>query len=99
MAETTAGIRTFRGEDREQVLALAPRLTEGVAPWRDPAAGGQRRGQGHCSPAGLSPRPARDANPDGEQLRAIALTACPVSWPAPAWTATLGWRISGNGAI
>ncbi len=38
MAETTAGIRPFRGEDREQVLALAPRLTEGVAPWRDPAA-------------------------------------------------------------
>jgi len=38
MAQTTAHIRPFRGEDREQVLALAPRLTEGVAPWRDPAA-------------------------------------------------------------
>jgi ribosomal protein S18 acetylase RimI-like enzyme len=31
------GVRPFRPEDREQVLALAPRLTEGVAPWRDPA--------------------------------------------------------------
>ena len=28
-------IRPARPEDREGVLALAPRLTEGVAPWRD----------------------------------------------------------------
>ena len=33
-----AQIRPFRPGDRSQVLALAPRLTEGVAPWRDPAA-------------------------------------------------------------
>src|SRR5215472_658547 len=31
-------IRPFRPGDRSQVLALAPRLTEGTAPWRDPAA-------------------------------------------------------------
>ena len=30
------GVRAFRPEDREQVLALAPRLAEGVASWRDP---------------------------------------------------------------
>jgi ribosomal protein S18 acetylase RimI-like enzyme len=30
------GVRPFRPEDRQQVLALAPRLTEGVASWRDP---------------------------------------------------------------
>jgi ribosomal protein S18 acetylase RimI-like enzyme len=33
-----AEIRPFQPGDRSQVLALAPRLTEGVAPWRDPAA-------------------------------------------------------------
>jgi ribosomal protein S18 acetylase RimI-like enzyme len=32
-----AKIRPFQPGDRSQVLALAPRLTEGVAPWRDPA--------------------------------------------------------------
>jgi Acetyltransferases len=31
-------IRPYRDEDRDAVLALAPRLTEGVAPWRDPGA-------------------------------------------------------------
>jgi ribosomal protein S18 acetylase RimI-like enzyme len=31
-------IRPYHPEDRSQVMALAPRLTEGVAPWRDPAA-------------------------------------------------------------
>ncbi len=31
-------IREYSPADREAVLALAPRLTEGVAPWRDPAA-------------------------------------------------------------
>jgi ribosomal protein S18 acetylase RimI-like enzyme len=31
-------IRPFRPGDRRQVLALAPRLTEGIAPWRDLAA-------------------------------------------------------------
>jgi ribosomal protein S18 acetylase RimI-like enzyme len=36
MTKTPARIRPFRPEDREQVLALAPRLSEGVAPWRDP---------------------------------------------------------------
>jgi ribosomal protein S18 acetylase RimI-like enzyme len=35
---TPALIRPYRTGDREQVLALAPRLTEGVAPWRDPEA-------------------------------------------------------------
>jgi ribosomal protein S18 acetylase RimI-like enzyme len=33
-----AQIRPFQPGDRDQVLALASRLTEGVAPWRDPAA-------------------------------------------------------------
>jgi len=33
-----AQIRPFQPGDRAQVLALAPRLTEGAAPWRDPAA-------------------------------------------------------------
>jgi ribosomal protein S18 acetylase RimI-like enzyme len=36
MTKTAARVRPFRPEDREQVLALAPRLTEGVARWRDP---------------------------------------------------------------
>src|SRR5262245_66450062 len=31
-------IRPYEPSDRDAVLALAPRLTEGVAPWRDPAA-------------------------------------------------------------
>jgi ribosomal protein S18 acetylase RimI-like enzyme len=31
-------IRRYDAADREAVVALAPRLTEGVAPWRDPAA-------------------------------------------------------------
>ena len=31
-------IRPYAPSDRDAVLALAPRLTEGVAPWRDPAA-------------------------------------------------------------
>jgi ribosomal protein S18 acetylase RimI-like enzyme len=31
-------IRPYRPGDQAQVLALAPRLTEWVAPWRDPAA-------------------------------------------------------------
>lgn len=34
----SAQIRPFQPGDRSQVLALAPRLTHGVAPWRDPAA-------------------------------------------------------------
>jgi GNAT superfamily N-acetyltransferase len=33
-----AQIRPFQPGDRGQVLALAPRFTEGVAPWRDPPA-------------------------------------------------------------
>jgi len=37
-ATAPARIRPFRPRDRSQVLALAPRLTEGAAPWRDPAA-------------------------------------------------------------
>ena len=37
-ATAPAQIRPFRPGDRTQVLALAPRLTEGAAPWRDPAA-------------------------------------------------------------
>jgi len=37
-ATAPAQIRPFRPADRSQVLALAPRLTEGAAPWRDPAA-------------------------------------------------------------
>lgn len=31
-------IRTYQDDDRDAVLALAPRLTAGVASWRDPAA-------------------------------------------------------------
>ncbi len=34
-------VRPYRDGDREQVLALAPWLTEGVAPWRDPGAAGR----------------------------------------------------------
>jgi ribosomal protein S18 acetylase RimI-like enzyme len=37
-ATAPAQIRPFQPADRSQVLALAPRLTEGVAPRRDPAA-------------------------------------------------------------
>ena len=37
-ATAPAQIRPFQPGDRSQVLALAPRLTHGVAPWRDPAA-------------------------------------------------------------
>lgn len=37
-ASAPAHIRPFQPGDRTQVLALAPRLTEGAAPWRDPAA-------------------------------------------------------------
>jgi ribosomal protein S18 acetylase RimI-like enzyme len=33
-----AQIRPYQDADREAVMALAPRLTEGVAPWRDPQA-------------------------------------------------------------
>jgi ribosomal protein S18 acetylase RimI-like enzyme len=36
MTKTPARVRPFRPHDREQVLALAPRLAEGVASWRDP---------------------------------------------------------------
>ncbi|WP_249998101.1 GNAT family N-acetyltransferase [Actinoplanes sp. M2I2] len=34
-------VRPYQSSDREAVLALAPRLTIGVAPWRDPAAVGR----------------------------------------------------------
>jgi len=34
-------IHTLQEHEREAVLALAPRLTVGVAPWRDPEAVGQ----------------------------------------------------------
>jgi ribosomal protein S18 acetylase RimI-like enzyme len=30
-------IRAYRPGDRDPVMQLAPRLTEGIAPWRDPA--------------------------------------------------------------
>jgi ribosomal protein S18 acetylase RimI-like enzyme len=36
--EPAPQIRRYRAADREQVMAIAPRLTELVAPWRDPAA-------------------------------------------------------------
>ncbi|MEV0795348.1 GNAT family N-acetyltransferase [Kribbella sp. NPDC050459] len=36
--EARPQIRTFTEQDREAVMALAPGLTEGVAPWRDPSA-------------------------------------------------------------
>jgi len=36
MTKTPARVRPFRPGDREQVLALAPRLAEGVASCRDP---------------------------------------------------------------
>lgn len=35
---TPARIRPFAPADRDAVLGLAPRLTVGIAPWRDPAA-------------------------------------------------------------
>lgn len=31
-------IRSFRAVDRDEILALAPRLNSGVAPWREPEA-------------------------------------------------------------
>ena len=37
-ATAPAQIRPFRPGDSTQVLALAPRLAEGAAPWRNPAA-------------------------------------------------------------
>jgi len=37
-ATAPARIRPFQPGDGSQVLALAPRLTAGVAPWRDPVA-------------------------------------------------------------
>ncbi len=36
--DETIRIRPYLSEDRDQVMALAPRLTEGVAAWRDPDA-------------------------------------------------------------
>ncbi|MFC4112545.1 GNAT family N-acetyltransferase [Nonomuraea zeae] len=36
--QTPVRIRPVRDEDRQAVLALAPRLAEGVAAWRDPGA-------------------------------------------------------------
>ena len=33
----SVAVRPVRADDREAVLALAPRLTEGVAAWREPA--------------------------------------------------------------
>ncbi|GIH94899.1 GNAT family N-acetyltransferase [Planobispora siamensis] len=36
--QSSVTIRPYRDEDRDAVLALAPRLTEGVATWRDAAA-------------------------------------------------------------
>jgi hypothetical protein len=36
--ESTIEIRPYQPADRDRVLALAPRLTEWVASWRDPAA-------------------------------------------------------------
>jgi ribosomal protein S18 acetylase RimI-like enzyme len=35
---TTVHIRQYAPADRDAVMALAARLTEGVAPWREPAA-------------------------------------------------------------
>lgn len=37
-ATTPTRIRPFQPGDRSQVLALAPRLAQGAAPWRDPDA-------------------------------------------------------------
>lgn len=36
--DTTVQIRAYTPADRDDLMALAPRLTEGVAPWRDPDA-------------------------------------------------------------
>ncbi len=36
--DTAVQIRPYTPADRDEVMALAPRLTEGVAPWRDPDA-------------------------------------------------------------
>ncbi len=36
--QMTIRIRPYQPADRSQVMALAPRLTEGAASWRDPAA-------------------------------------------------------------
>ena len=40
-ATAPAQIRPLRSGDGSQVLALAPRLIQGAAPWRDPAAVGR----------------------------------------------------------
>jgi GNAT superfamily N-acetyltransferase len=37
-ADEAVHIRKYDPADRDQVMALAPRLTEGVAAWREPAA-------------------------------------------------------------
>jgi len=36
--QATIRVRPYRRDDRAHVLALAPRLSEWVAPWRDPGA-------------------------------------------------------------
>lgn len=38
----TALVRPYTDADRDAVLALAPRLTEGVALWRDPTGSARR---------------------------------------------------------
>lgn len=38
MPDQEIRIRRYQADDRGQVMSLAPRLTEGVAAWRDPAA-------------------------------------------------------------
>jgi ribosomal protein S18 acetylase RimI-like enzyme len=38
MADQAIRIRRYNADDCSQVMSLAPRLTEGVAAWRDPAA-------------------------------------------------------------
>ena len=35
---TDVSVRRLQHDDHDAVMALAPRLTEGVAPWRDPVA-------------------------------------------------------------
>ncbi|MFW5899425.1 MAG: GNAT family N-acetyltransferase [Jiangellaceae bacterium] len=37
-APANVHVRRYRSGDRPQAMALAPRLIEGVAPWRDPGA-------------------------------------------------------------
>ncbi|MBF9072108.1 GNAT family N-acetyltransferase [Streptacidiphilus fuscans] len=65
-------VRAARPDDSEGVLALAPRLLEGVAPWRDPA-GALRAAQGWLT-GSLDAGALLVAEADGRLLGVISVT-------------------------